>query len=169
MASTLLAMASNLIAMASYLLAMASTRATTHGLHRTSDRLQPIPTSDGLQPSAFVCLGGAGHTDEHTHDVNSAVSFRLHIRHRQCLAPNPHGQSYTRGPKRKLLVAGASLVVTSALLVVTIKRSLKDLKNTAFWGESVASPSYMLTVDLPVYAKQRRAGGLCRFHFGFET
>ena len=43
-----------------------------------------------------VCLGRAGHTDEHSYDVNNAVSLGLQRRDRDCLAPKPHGQSYTR-------------------------------------------------------------------------
>ena len=48
-----------------------------------------------------VCLGlsfsvGQDTRDEHTLDVNNAASLGLHNRDRDCLAPKPYRQSYTR-------------------------------------------------------------------------
>ena len=37
-----------------------------------------------------VCIGRAGHTNEHTHDVNNAVSSGMHHRHRERLPLKPH-------------------------------------------------------------------------------
>ena len=44
--------------------------------------------------SACLGLGWAGHTHEHTHDINNAVSLGLHNRRRE--RSNPYGQSHTR-------------------------------------------------------------------------
>ena len=45
-----------------------------------------------LSRSVSPCLGRAGHTDEHTHDVNSAISPGRHNRHRQRLVQFFHFQ-----------------------------------------------------------------------------
>ena len=44
-----------------------------------------VSVSVCLSRSVSLCLGRAGRTDEHTHDVNIAISTGRQYRHRQCL------------------------------------------------------------------------------------